>query len=321
MHTGLQIHTGHMARWGRALLGSAIAVALAVAGACGSTGSAASTGSSGGTITILAAENEYGNVAKQIGGSHVSVTSILSDPEADPHDFEAKPSDAKLISKADVVIENGVGYDDWLDKMLKAHKNDDRTVISAQQVLGLSDDTKNPHLWYDPQTMPAVASTLEATLERLDPDHASDYQKNLSAFDTSVQKYTKALEDFSDKYSTASVAATEPVANYLLDAAKVSIKTPWSLQAAIMNDQDPSAQDSATQMGLFTGKKVDAFVYNEQVISDLTKKYRTAAEKNGIPIVAVYETMPTDSDYVTWMTDEVAALTKAVSQKQSTESL
>lgn len=291
-------------------------MALATAG-CGT--SSATT--SDGKINILAAENEYGDVAQSIGGSHVKVTSIISNPNADPHDFEASPSDAKLIAQAQIVVQNGVGYDDWLNTMLKAHKNSDRTVISAQKVLGLPDDTKNPHLWYEPKTMPAVAAKIASQLETLDPSHASDFKKNLKSFNTSMKSYTDALTQFHADHPNASVAATEPVANYMLDAAKVDIKTPWTLQSAIMNDQDPSAQDSATQMALFSNASVDAFVYNQQVTSDLTAKYKAAAKKNNIAIVAVYETMPTKYHYVEWMTSELAALDKAISQKQSTESL
>lgn len=305
----------------RAIVAAALVAMLALAGGCGSTATSNSGGAQGGKIDILAAQNEYGDVAAQIGGSHVTVTSIISDPSADLHSFEAKPSDAKLISSAQIVISNGVGYDDWFTKMLQAHSNSSRTVISAQQVLGLPDNTKNPHLWYKPETMPAVASTLAASLKRLDPSHASDYQKNLDAFNKSMQQYSTALTTFSDKYPNTSVAATEPVANYLLDNAKVTIKTPWSLQASIMNGQDPSAQDTATQMGLFNGKQVNAFIYNEQVISSTTKKYLAAAKANGIPVVAAYETMPPKLHYVDWMLAEINALTKAVSQKQSTESL
>ncbi|MCI1833108.1 MAG: zinc ABC transporter substrate-binding protein [Bifidobacterium sp.] len=306
---------------GQVAVGVILAGMLSLAGGCGSSAAAGGTAGSGGKIEILAAENQYGDVAEQIGGSHVSVTSIISDPNADPHDFEAKPSDAKLIAKSSIVIENGVGYDDWLDKMLTAHKNSSRTVISAQKVLGMPDDTRNPHLWYDPKTMPAVASTLAAQLERLDPSHASDYQRNLDSFDSSMNAYTQGLEKFQKTYPNVSVAATEPVANYLLNNAGITIKTPWSLQAAIMNDQDPSAQDSGIQMGLFTGRKVDAFVYNEQVVSDLTKKYMASAKENGVPIVAVYETMPAKYHYVKWMTAELGAIEKAVSAKQSTEKL
>ncbi|MFT8358867.1 metal ABC transporter solute-binding protein, Zn/Mn family [Bifidobacterium aquikefiri] len=291
-------------------------MALAAAG-CGT--SSATSGN--GKINILAAENEYGDVAKSIGGSHVNVTSIISNPNADPHDFEASPSDVKLIAQAKIVVQNGVGYDDWLNKMLKAHESSDRTVINAQEVLGLPDSTKNPHLWYEPKTMPAVATKIAAKLESIDPNHASDYKKNLQTFNTSMKSYTEALAEFQTKHPSVAVAATEPVANYMLDAAKVDIKTPWTLQAAIMNDQDPSAQDSATQMALFSNKSVHAFVYNQQVTSDLTAKYKAAAKKNGIPIVAVYETMPAKYHYVQWMTSELAALDKAVSQQQSTESL
>lgn len=306
----------------QALLGAVAvgALALGLAG-CSDSGSGSVSPSANGKIGIVASVNQYGNVAKQIGGSHVDVTSVISDPEADPHDFEAKPSTARLLANARIVVENGLGYDDWLDKMLKTHKGSDRTVVSAQKVRGLPDSTKNPHLWYDPQTMPAVAAKIADQLKKDDPEHADDYAANLKAFDASMQKYTDAITAFAAAHPNTPVAATEPVANFMLDAVKADIKTPWSLQADIMNDSDPSAQDTATQMSLFQDKTVQAFVYNEQVTSDLTTKFKTAAKDNGIPLVAVYETMPPKSDYVTWMVDEVNALSRAVEQKQSTDSL
>lgn len=300
-----------------------VAGTAAVAGypLVGCSAASSSSKENGTQITILAGENKYGDIAARIGGSHVDVTSIISDPGADPHDFEATPSDVKLLSNADIVIENGLGYDDWLDEMLASYKNPDRMVICAQEVLGLPDDTENPHLWYNPQTMPAVAEVIADALESLDPDNAADYRQNLTAFKDSMSQYTTALSTFHQRYPNISAAATEPVANYLLEAAGIKIKTPWSLQSAIMNSLDPSAQDMSTQMGLFTDKAVDIFVYNEQVTSSLTEKWLDAANGNGIPVVAVYETMPADYHYVEWMLAEVDALTVAVSQQQSTKIL
>lgn len=310
----------------RAGLGGAVALVAGVLAACGTNGSAGSdaavgTESSDGKIQVLAAENEYGDVASQIGGEYVEVTSIISNPDTDPHDFEATPSDAKLMSTAAIAIENGLGYDDWFDEMLSASENADRVVISAQQTLGLSDDTENPHLWYDPKTMPAVAEALVAELAKIDPDYSDDYQQNLSDFKDALESYTSKLSDFKQSHPGAAAAATEPVANYLLDAAGIDIKTPWSLQSAIMNDQDPSAQDANTQMSLLSDKQVDVFVYNQQVTSSLTQKWLDAAGAAEVPVVAVYETMPDDLGYVDWMCAEVDALEAALSQGQSTTSL
>jgi zinc/manganese transport system substrate-binding protein len=310
----------------RAGLGGAVVLVAGALAACGTNGSAGSgatagTESSDGKIQVLAAENEYGDVASQIGGEYVEVTSIISNPDTDPHDFEATPSDAKLMSTAAIAIENGLGYDDWFDEMLSASENADRVVISAQQTLGLSDDTENPHLWYDPKTMPAAAEALVAELAKIDPDHSDDYQQNLSDFKDALESYTSKLSDFKQNHPGAAAAATEPVANYLLDAAGIDIKTPWSLQSAIMNDQDPSAQDANTQMSLLSDKQVDVFVYNQQVSSSLTQKWLDAASAAGVPVVAVYETMPDGFGYVDWMCAEVDSLEVALSQGQSTTSL
>ncbi|WP_172633554.1 metal ABC transporter solute-binding protein, Zn/Mn family [Coriobacterium glomerans] len=290
-------------------------------GGCDRAGHAGAGKGEKGKLAILAAENTYGDVARQIGGSFADVTSVISDPGADPHNFEITPSDAKIISQALIVVENGLSYDDWMDKMLASSERVDRTIISAQKVLKLPDDTQNPHLWYDPATMPQVAKTMAAALKKHDPDHASEYDKNLKTFSSSVERYRSALADLGSQYPAASAAATEPVANYMLAAAGVTIKTPWSLQAAIMNDQDPSAQDIGSQMKLLSDRQVDFFVYNEQVTSSLTKKFLDAAKEGGVPVVAVYETMPEHHDYASWMLAEVDAIKAALSKHESTTSL
>ncbi|MES1170620.1 MAG: zinc ABC transporter substrate-binding protein, partial [Leifsonia sp.] len=164
-------------------LGAGVLPALLAAAACSSASSPSPAAS--GTITIVAAENEYADVAAQIGGDHVTVDAILSDPNTDPHTFEADPSVAATLSKAQLLIENGLGYDDFMTDLADASPNDGRSVVSAQQVRGLPDDTENPHLWYDPATMPAVAQAIATDLSAIDPAHSGDYQANLATFDAS----------------------------------------------------------------------------------------------------------------------------------------
>lgn len=156
------------------------------------------------------------------------------------------------------------------------------------------DGTKNPHLWYDPKTMPAVAKKIAEDLESLDPSHKAAFEKNLITFDDSLTTWKNQLASFKTDYSDTPVAVTEPVADYALQAAGVDIKTPWSLQAAIMNDTDPSPQQSAAQDALFTGGQVKAFLYNQQVTDSITSHYLSLAHKNDVPVVGVYETMPTE---------------------------
>ncbi|MFC4245179.1 metal ABC transporter solute-binding protein, Zn/Mn family [Gryllotalpicola reticulitermitis] len=298
---------------------AAAAVATALAG-CSQASSASTSGGSG-KIVVVGAENEYSDVAAQIGGKYVSAKAIMSDPNTDPHTFEASASVAKELSTAQLVVQNGVGYDDFMAKLEAASPNKNRTVIVAQKVLGLPDSTENPHLWYDPTTMPAVAKTIAADLGKIQPSHKSYFTSQLAAFDASLKTWTDQLATFKQSHANTPVAVTEPVADYMLQAAGIDIKTPWSLQAAIMNDTDPSPQDSATQDAFFTGKSIKVFLYNQQVTDSITSHFLSLAHSSGIPVVGVYETMPTGYTYQKWMEAELTALQNAITSGQSTEKL
>lgn len=297
-------------------------VALVTAGCSSGAGSAKAGGSGGGTIVVVGAENEYANVIAQIGGRYVHAEAIMSNPNTDPHTFEASPKVARTVASARLVVQNGVGYDTFMDKIESSSGGGRRTVVDVQHLLGLPDDTPNPHLWYKPTTMPAVAKAVTVDLSSIDPSHASYFQANLRTFDTSLDAWNQAVARFKSQYPDTPVATTEPVADYLLQAAGTDNMTPWTFQADIMNGVDPSPQDVTLQDGLFTQHKVKVFLYNQQVTDSLTQSLLTLAKQNGIPVVGVYETMPTDGyDYQTWMTAEVTALDKALSAKQSTTRL
>jgi zinc/manganese transport system substrate-binding protein len=275
-----------------------------------------------GVINAIGVENEYADVISQIGGKYVQVTAIETDPNTDPHTFEASPKIAAQIAAADLVVENGIGYDDWADKMLAASPSATRQVINVQHLRGLPDSTPNPHLWYDPATMPAVAKALVADLSTLQPAHAAYFQENAARFDASLKPWFAAMAAFKTDFPNTPVAVTEPVGDYMLQAVGANMLTPFSLQAAIMNGTDPSPQDVTTQNGLFTGHKVKVFVYNQQVTDPLTESFLSLAKQNGVPIVGVYETMPAPGyNYQSWMLAEVAALRKAVTDRVSTETL
>jgi zinc/manganese transport system substrate-binding protein len=276
----------------------------------------------GGVTVAVGAENEYANVISQIGGRYVKVTAILSNPNTDPHTFEASPSVASEISAAQLVVQNGVGYDSFMGTIEAASPNPKRKVIDVQKTLGFPGSTRNPHLWYDPRTMPAVAKAISRDLSAIDPAHASYFRANLARFDDSLDPWLRAIASFKAGHPNVPVATTEPVADYMLEAAGTKNETPWALQADIMNGVDPAPEDITAQDSLFTGHKVDVFLYNEQVTDSITQSFLALAKKNGIPVVGVYETMPTPGyDYQTWMLAEVRALEKAVTDKVSTEHL
>ena len=280
--------------------------------ASSSAGGSGSGSGSGAKIDAVGAENEYADVLSQIGGSYVSVSAIMSNPNTDPHTFEASPQVAAEVSGAQLIVQNGVGYDDFMSKIEQADASSSRKVIDVQTLLGLPDSTPNPHLWYKPTTMPAVAAAVAGDLESLQPSHAAYFKANLATFDHALATYNSAIATLKSTYAGDAVATTEPVADYLLEAAGIDNLTPWSFQAAIMNGTDPSPQDVATEKSLFTEHKVKAFVYNQQVTDSLTQSLLTLAHQNDIPVVGVYETMPTPGyDYQKWMLAEVSALSNA----------
>jgi zinc/manganese transport system substrate-binding protein len=302
-------------RWVRA------AVVIGVA-ASALTGCAAQPAASNGTIVAVGAENQYTSVIAQIGGRYVDASSVMSNPNTDPHTFEASARVAASISSASLVVQNGLGYDSFMDKIESSSSSEHRTVISAQKVLGLSDSTRNPHLWYSPRTMPAVARSIAGALAKIQPEHRAYFEANLTRFTRSMKVLTERIASFRSAHPAVAVATTEPVADYLLEAAGVRNLTPWALQAAIMNDTDPAPQDVAKQDSLLSGKHVKVFVYNQQVTDSITVKYLALAKANHVPVVGVYETMPTDGySYQQWMEAELAALDRAISTGKSTVKL
>jgi zinc/manganese transport system substrate-binding protein len=282
----------------------------------------AAVAASSGKINAIGVENEYANVISQIGGEYVGVKAIETDPNTDPHTFEASPKVAQEIAAAELIVENGVGYDSWAEKIISAAPSPNRKVINVQHLLGLPNDTANPHLWYDPKTMPAVAKAIADDLAALRPAQAAYFRANANHFVASLEPWNAAIASFKAQYDKTPVAVTEPVADYLLQAMGCDILTPWSLQAAVMNGTDPSPQDVTTENQLLSDKKVKVFVYNLQATDSLTKSFLDRAKKAEVPVVGVYETMPTPGyTYQTWMLAETEALRKAVADKVSTETL
>jgi zinc/manganese transport system substrate-binding protein len=293
-----------------------VSVAL-LASAC-----AATSADPAGTISVVGAENQYANVLAQVGGTYVAATAIMSNPNTDPHTFEASASVARTLSQAQLVVQNGVGYDTWANTIESAAPSPARKVLTVQNLLGLPDDTPNPHLWYKPGTMTAVANEIAADLAAIQPAHASYFKANAAAFIASLSTWNNAIAAFKAAYPDTAVATTEPVADYMLQAAGADNMTPWAMQADIMNGTDPSAQDVAAQRNLFSQHKVKVFLYNQQVTDTLTESFITLAEQNNIPVVGVYETMPQPGySYQSWMVAEVQALRNAVVSHTSTEHL
>ena len=305
----------------KAGLGTLAVMTLLGAAGCGSA-SLGATPAKPGTIAVVAAENEYGDVAAQIGGRYATVTSIETNPNTDPHTYEVSPAVAQSVSAAQLVIQNGVGYDDFMTKIESASANSTRQVIDVQHLLGLPDSTPNPHLWYSPTTMPKVADTVAFDLASMQPAHGAYFKANAAKFISSLDPWLHAIAQFKATDPDTPVATTEPVADDMLEAAGTNNLTPFQFQADIMNGVDPAPQDVALQTRLFTRHEVKVFVYNQQVTDALTQTFIAAASKAHIPIVGVYETMPTPGyDYQSWMLAEINALHNAVDDGVSTVKL
>jgi zinc/manganese transport system substrate-binding protein len=301
------------------LLAAAALATAALATACSSSTPAADSSTA---ITAVGAENQYANVISQVGGQYVHASAIESNPNTDPHTFEASASVAQLISGADLVVQNGLGYDTYMNKIEAAAPKEGRKVIDVQQLLGLPDSTPNPHLWYKPSTMPAVARAVAADLSAIQPAHKAYFTARAAAFDKSLQPWYHLIAEFKARYPGTPVATTEPVGDYLLQAAGTRNLTPFAFQAGVMNGVDPAPQYVSLEDGLFSGHKVRVFLYNQQVTDSLTASFLATAQQDGIPVVGLYETMPEPGyDYQSWMVAETTALQRAVQHGISTERL
>ncbi|MGC8626144.1 MAG: metal ABC transporter solute-binding protein, Zn/Mn family [Acidimicrobiales bacterium] len=298
-----------------------VVVGLLFAGYAPASAAPAKGTPAGGKIEAVGAENEYADVISQVGGRYVSTTAVISNPNTDPHEFEASPSVAEEVSRAQLVVQNGVGYDAFMSKIEAASPSSKRQVIVVQQLLKVPNDAFNPHLWYDPRTMPEVAQAVASALSKLEPSHAAYFESNAKRFVGSLKPWLAAIARFKAKFAGTPVAVTEPVADYLLQAMGARVLTPRSLQSAVMNGTDPSPQDISIQDHLISARKVKVFVYNDQVTDSLTENFMSEARRAGVPVVGVYETMPTGYHYQTWMLAEVNALWRAVASKVSTTRL
>ncbi len=271
-----------------------------------------------GKIQVVAAENFWGSIAAQIGGTHVRVTSIISDPNADPHLYESDARDAAAVGSARLVIENGLGYDDFIDKLLNAAPSSRRYVLSAQKILGITGTDPNPHIWYDTSRVPIVAAAIGHQLATADPANAAAYATNLAAFDVSLQPISATVAAIKHQYAGTPIAYTERVPGYLLASAGLAIKTPPGFASAIEDGNEPSPADAAAMDSLITTRSIKVLLYNAQATSAVTEHIKTLAKQAGIPIVAVTETLPTNQPtYQAWQLSQAQALLAALGGKNS----
>ena len=270
--------------------------------------------SAGSPIAVLGTENFYADLLAQIGGSRVTASSILNDPTADPHAYEANPATAKLVADAKLVIINGIGYDDFMEKLLGASTKPDRVVINVQQLLGVKDDV-NVHVWYDPATMPKVADAAAEALAKLDPQNAAYYAAQKAKYLAALKPVYDRISSLKAKYAGAPIAFTENVAGYLTDAIGLKVLTPPEFMEAIESGTDPAPADVAEERDLITGHEVKVLLYNSQVTSPLTEQIRDLAQKNNVPVVAVGETIPPGfKTFQEWQQGQLDELEKALAK-------
>jgi zinc/manganese transport system substrate-binding protein len=268
-----------------------------------------------GKLAVVAAENFYGDIARQIGGDRIDVVSIMNNPDQDPHLFETTPGIVRQIANAQIVIVNGANYDPWMDKLLAAAPRPNRTVITAAALTGVKAGG-NPHLWYAPLTMPAVAAALADAFTKADGAHAADYAARLKTTLASLDRVGQRVAQIKAKHQGAAVAATEPVFGLMADALGLTVRN-QRFALAMMNDTEPSARDVAAFENDLKDHKVKLLLYNKQVSEKLTERLLDIANKAKVPVVGVTETQPANVSFQDWMLSELDAVDKALTGPSS----
>lgn len=265
-------------------------------------------------INIVAAENFYGELAKEIGGNQVNVQSIINNPDADPHLFTTSPSTSKAISNAQIIIYNGADYDDWMKQILTNVDTKKVIVINVADLMGVTSGA-NPHLWYKPETFPKLANLLANKINQLNPQAKQQTTNNLQKFIAENQKVTQIISSAKSKYAGTYVTATEPVYGYMSDALGLNMQG-LDFQWKIMNDTEPTPKIIASYQSLLTTRKVKVLFYNSQVSDSITRNMQDLAKKNNIPVVGVTETMPANVTINQWLTQELNTTISALAKSK-----
>jgi zinc/manganese transport system substrate-binding protein len=261
-------------------------------------------------IRIVAAEKVYGDIAAQIGGATVTVRSILTHPNQDPHEFEANATTARAIADARLFIYNGVDYDVWAVKLLSASRSSSREVIEVAKLVQKKRGA-NPHLWYDTAAISTLAATLAGTLTQLDPAHRSDYAGRLDAFESSMGSLRQRIAALRTKYAGIPVTATEPVFDYMVDALGLEMRN-RRFQLAVMNGTEPGAAAIAAFEKDLRTRAVKVLLYNTQTGQAMAERMRKIANQAGVPVVEITETEPDGKSYQEWMASQLDALDRAL---------
>jgi zinc/manganese transport system substrate-binding protein len=315
-----------------AALGMTCAAALTL-GACSSDSDTA-TGSApaspvDGPISIVASTNVWGSVAQAVAGDLATVDSIIADPSADPHSYEASAGDAAKVAEASLVVYNGGGYDEFIEDILGSegkdvpsvnayelldagHAHEAETTEAPADDHGHNHGENNEHVWYDAEVAAATAESIAEKLGQLDPDNAAQYTANAETFHDQVHGITDVTSKIAADHPGAPVAQTEPIAHYLIETSGLDDVTPDDFKNAIEEGNDPSPASIAQTRDLFASNSVQALVYNVQTVDSVTEDIRTTAEAAGVPVVEVTETLPEGMTYIEWQTKAAEDLQAAL---------
>jgi zinc/manganese transport system substrate-binding protein len=261
-------------------------------------------------ISIVAAENFYGQAAAAIGGDRVNVSSVIVQQGTDPHDYEPTPSVATSVADARLVILNGAGYDPWMERLVAASANDSRMVLNVAALIGKAPGD-NPHIWYDPKAMPALATAIADALSTMDPEGKAGYDQRRDAFLASLAPLQERIAALKTRLAGTPVTATEPVFGYMAEALGLKMQND-AFQTAIMNETEPSAEAIASMEQDIKQGRVKAIFYNSQVEDPLTQHLAEVAKSTGVPLVSVTETEPAGQTFTQWMLGELDATAKAL---------
>jgi zinc/manganese transport system substrate-binding protein len=293
---------------------SGFVLALLLAGVVAGCGVAPADPTKGArVVNVVAAENMWGDIARQIGGRHASVASIISDPNADPHLYSSNPRDAARLARANLVLLNGLGYDDWAHKLLGASPSSKRHELTVADVL--KPTGSNPHLWYDVPRLPDVARAVADALAAEDPKDAEYFRANAARFIQSLEPLLNTVASIESRHPGAPVAYTEAVPAYLLDAAGLQVSTPSSFARAIEDGTEPAPGDAQRMNDLISKNNVDALLYNAQAVTPVTKRLRALAARSGVPVVPVTETLPPKLTFQQWQNHQARALLAALGKR------
>jgi len=289
-------------------IAAAVALLLAL-------GAGATVGAADSKIALVAAENFYGDVAGQIGGERVAVTSVMNNPDQDPHLFEVSPAVIRRIVGAQIVVYNGADYDPWMAKLLLAAPKPGRAVIVAADLVNRKPGD-NPHIWYDPATMPAVARALAAALSAADPAHKDEFAARLQSFLASLKPLDEKIAALRGKYAGVPVTASEPIFGDMAAALKLKMRNE-RFQLAIMNDTEPSARDVAAFERDLKTRQVRVMFYNRQASTKIVQHLVDLARASNVPVVGVTETEPSGLSYQQWMQSELDETGRALAGTSS----